>query len=63
MTHQFVQLSMKTLERVECPRGWMSHDGYARYLRITLAKMRQRSSAARQSRRRSSRRRPEKLHE
>ena len=33
------------LEPVECPRGWMSPDGYRRYLRVTLAKMREREAA------------------
>ena len=32
----------KDLTRVDCPKGWMSSAGYLRYLRVTLAKMRQR---------------------
>jgi len=43
-THQFVMCSARTLRRVCCPKGWMSPDGYRRYLRVTLAKMRQRQS-------------------
>ncbi len=41
-THQFLQLSAGELVRVECPEGWMSPEGYVRYLDTTLAKMRQR---------------------
>ncbi len=41
-THQFVLVRATALRRVECPKGWMSPTGYARYLRITLAKMRAR---------------------
>jgi hypothetical protein len=42
-THQFVHLPVKTLRRIDCPDGWMSPEGYARYLRVTLAKMRRRT--------------------
>ena len=41
-THQFLTVAPTRLERVECPEGWMSPDGYRRYLRATLAKMRAR---------------------
>lgn len=41
-THQFLQYSAAELEKVDCPGGWMSPDGYNRYLRKTLAKMRER---------------------
>jgi len=41
-THQFLMLDAKDLTRVECPKGWMSREGYVRYLKATLAKMRQR---------------------
>ena len=41
-THQFLRLSAGDLERVACPKGWMSPDGYRRYLKPTLAKMRKR---------------------
>jgi hypothetical protein len=42
-THQFVRLAVNTLRRIDCPDGWMSPQGYARYLRATLAKMRRRT--------------------
>jgi hypothetical protein len=29
-------------EPVECPKGWMSPEGYNRYLKTTLAKLRAR---------------------
>lgn len=41
-THQFVLCPLHTLERIPCPKGWMSPEGYRRYLRITLRKMRAR---------------------
>ncbi len=41
-SHQFLSFSAKDLRAVPCPAGWMSIDGYNRYLRKTLAKMRQR---------------------
>jgi hypothetical protein len=43
-THQFLKFSGEELERVECPKGWMSPEGYVRYLDTTLAKMRQREA-------------------
>jgi hypothetical protein len=48
-THQFLMFAAKDLKRADCPKGWMSPQGYARYLRATLAKMRQRQAAARKS--------------
>ena len=41
-THQFLLLRASDLSRVECPPGWMSPDGYRRYLKPTLAKQRAR---------------------
>ena len=41
-THQFLRFSAAELEKVECPKGWMSPAGYNRYLAATLAKMRAR---------------------
>jgi hypothetical protein len=41
-THQFLWFPANALEPVACPTGWMSPTGYNRYLKITLAKMRQR---------------------
>jgi hypothetical protein len=49
-THQFLVFAANELKEAECPKGWMSPDGYARYLRVTLAKMRQRRAAAKRSR-------------
>ena len=46
-THQFLLLSPGELQRVECPKGWMSPAGYRRYLRSTLAKLRARLRARR----------------
>ena len=45
-THQFLMFAAKDLKRVDCPKGWMSPEGYARYLKATLAKMRQRQGRA-----------------
>jgi len=44
-THQFLVLTAAQMEPVVCPAGWMSPPGYRRYLRVTLAKMRQREAA------------------
>lgn len=46
-THQFLLLRSADLERVPCPKGWMSPDGYRRYLRVTLRKMRERNRPGR----------------
>ena len=43
-THQFLMFPAKDLKRVDCPKGWMSPEGYVRYLKVTLAKMRQRQA-------------------
>jgi len=43
-THQFLMFADRDLERVDCPKGWMSPAGYVRYLKATLAKMRQRQA-------------------
>ena len=44
-THQFLMCDGRALRLVACPAGWMSPPGYRRYLRATLAKMRQRRAA------------------
>lgn len=44
-TNQFLIFDEAEVEAVECPKGWMSPDGYNRYLEATLAKMRQRHAA------------------
>ncbi len=49
-THQFVEFAAEDLERVDCPKGWMSPKGYVRYLDATLAKMRQREAVKSRSR-------------
>ncbi len=41
-THQFLKFPAGDLAKVACPKGWMSPEGYNRYLKITLEKMRQR---------------------
>ena len=46
-SHQFLMFTAKELKRVDCPKGWMSPAGYLRYLRLTLAKMRQRQKRRR----------------
>jgi hypothetical protein len=46
-THQFLLVQPKDLELLACPQGWMSPDGYRRYLRVTLRKMRERSARKR----------------
>lgn len=42
--HQFLHFSSKELIPVECPNGWMSVEGYNRYLKATLAKMKKRKA-------------------
>jgi hypothetical protein len=46
-THQFLRLPARKLRRIDCPDGWMSPEGYARYLRVTLEKMRRRTRTRR----------------
>lgn len=48
-THQFLLFAAKELKRVDCPKGWMSPEGYMRYLTVTLAKMQQRNAARKKS--------------
>jgi hypothetical protein len=50
-SHQFLTLPREQIERVDCPKGWMSPEGYRRYLKITLAKMRQRRAAGDETKR------------
>ncbi len=38
-THQFLELRREDLAKVSCPAGWMSPEGYNRYLKTTLEKM------------------------
>ena len=44
-SHQFLHLRAAELSRIDCPRGWMSPEGYRRYLKPTLAKLRERQRA------------------
>jgi hypothetical protein len=30
--HQFLMIERHALKPANCPKGWMSHEGYARYL-------------------------------
>jgi len=46
-TDQFLTVRATTLRPVDCPKGWMTPSGYARYLRVTLRKMRTRLKAGR----------------
>ncbi len=39
-SHQFLDFEKENLIKIECPKGWMSPEGYNRYLKITLEKMR-----------------------
>lgn len=40
-THQFLWFEKTELQAVACPKGWMSPEGYNRYLKITLSKMKE----------------------
>jgi hypothetical protein len=44
-THQFLLVDLGVLTRVDCPKGWMSPEGYNRYLAATVEKMRERAPA------------------
>jgi len=44
-SHQLLAVPASDLEKVDCPKGWMSPDGYTRYLTTTLAKQRERAAA------------------
>ena len=41
-SHQFLTFQKEELKLVTCPKGWMSPQGYNRYLKITLEKMEKR---------------------
>jgi hypothetical protein len=45
-THQFLLIAADDLDPIACPSGWMSPDGYRRYLAQTLGKMRARRKRA-----------------
>lgn len=40
--YKFYIIQEKYLKWIECPRGWMSKEGYNNYLRKTLSKIKQR---------------------
>lgn len=42
-THQFLLLAVSEVLVIACPKGWMSPGGYNKYLKATLAKMKQRN--------------------
>ena len=44
-SHQFLDFLAADLEKVDCSKGWMSPEGYNRYLKTTLAKQRERAAA------------------
>lgn len=44
-SHQFLVFDAVDLTPIECPKGWMSPEGYNRYLAETLAKMRERMAS------------------
>jgi hypothetical protein len=48
-THQFPIVAAGEVERVDCPTGWMSPEGYRRYLEVMLAKMREPENKPRDS--------------
>jgi hypothetical protein len=45
-SHQFLKFRKEELKRVDCPKGWMSPEGYNRYLKVTMEKMRKRIGKA-----------------
>jgi hypothetical protein len=45
-THQFLKFPAGRLRKVACPQGWMSPEGYNRYLKTTLDKMSKRTRKA-----------------
>jgi hypothetical protein len=49
-THQFLMFRARDLRRVDCPQGWMSPEGYVRYITATLAKMRERQAKSQKAR-------------
>jgi hypothetical protein len=44
-SHQFLDVPAADLEKADCPKGWMSPEGYQRYVKTTLAKQRERAAA------------------
>lgn len=48
VSHQFLSFDAKDLKPVDCPKGWMGIEGYKRYLKVTLAKMKTRQKTKRE---------------
>ncbi len=46
-SHQFLEVPLAELTAVDCPKGWMSPQGYERYLEVTLRKLRERQARKR----------------
>ncbi|VBB17565.1 hypothetical protein YASMINEVIRUS_27 [Yasminevirus sp. GU-2018] len=44
-THQFLYFKQSELRVIACPKGWMSVNGYNKYLDKTLKKMKDRSKS------------------
>jgi hypothetical protein len=42
-THQFLKFCKEELIKTPCPQGWMSPEGYNRYIKVTLEKIRSRN--------------------
>jgi hypothetical protein len=42
-SHQFLELKKSEIKKIDCPKGWMSPDGFNKYLKTTLQKMRERN--------------------
>jgi hypothetical protein len=49
-THQFLWCAASELQHSACPKGWMSPEGYMRYLRTTLNKAKARQAAKKKKR-------------
>jgi hypothetical protein len=56
-THQFLMFDRDELKPVDCPKGWMSPEGYNRYLKVTLAKLKQRQAGKAKGKSKQSRKR------
>lgn len=41
-SHQLLWLTQEEVTKIQCPDRWMSPEGYNRYVRKTLSKMKQR---------------------
>ena len=44
-SHQFLTFKQGELSGIACPKGWMSPDGYNRYLKTMLEKIKIRNNA------------------